>query len=154
MKHDPHCTGCPLCDPEMRTALSAFTRGDYTTYCAWLTKQDAKRGIRTAGARGELRCGITFVDQEDDMETHDRSDRAPDPYAPGIAALLAARGLVDLTKDAVADQIVEMELFRRSWFDLTSTGRMAAAEPATSREHLEAPDPYAATIAKRQEGRR
>lgn len=66
LNHNPHCTGCTKCHPEMRAALSAFTKGDYATYCRWLTAQDAKHGIRTAAARGELRTNIRY--EEDDMK--------------------------------------------------------------------------------------
>lgn len=92
MKHDPNCTGChDCCDPEMRAALSAFTAGDYVTYCRWLTGQDAKNRLRSAGARGELRTNVHF--QEDIM-----TDYTPiDPYAAGLAKIRAASATPEST---------------------------------------------------------
>lgn len=67
--HDQH----PASDPAMREAVAAFARGDYATYCAWLTTQDRKHGLRAAGVRDEFRTNITFTadaKQEDHTMDH------------------------------------------------------------------------------------
>jgi hypothetical protein len=53
----------------MRAALSAFSRGDYETYCSWITKQNR---VRT-------------TTQENTMSDH----TPPDPYEKALAALRA-----------------------------------------------------------------
>jgi hypothetical protein len=129
-------------DADMRAALSALTHGDYDTYCRWLTKQDTKRGIRTAGAGGEMRC----------MSTERRA--APDPYAAGIAKMRAAAGIVDMPRATLVDVIAPMWVFREEFYALASASRAAAANPTTGRVHLDPPDPYKAALDKRhQEGR-
>lgn len=39
--HDPKCSGCPNCNPEMLALLSMSP----AEYCRWLTKQDIKNGV-------------------------------------------------------------------------------------------------------------
>jgi len=51
MAHNPTCSGCPSCNPEMRSLLSMSPE----EYCRWLTEQDRKDGLRSASSRGTLR---------------------------------------------------------------------------------------------------
>ena len=70
---------------------------------------------------------------------------ANDPYAAGIAALRSAGG-ISAPPDDSDQQLRAMAAFRQSFYDMTSTMRIAAESPATGREYSEPPDPYEAAL--------
>src|SRR5687767_12377174 len=82
MTHSHDCD-CATCDPDLRPAMLALTRGDYATY---IRLHDAyQQSFRTAAAHGELRVGIHY--EEDPMNN---SYAPPNPYEPHLATLRAA----------------------------------------------------------------
>ena len=73
--------------------------------CARIAEENRERGLRSAGARHELRTGIH---KEDTM----KNDYAPiDSYAPGIAQLRAANATADsgFAERYAAERLAKME---------------------------------------------
>lgn len=68
----------------------------------------------------------------------------PDAYEPGLFRM---RSDADVAPPADVDaQLKAMSDFREQIYDLTTTSIRAAETPATSKVHLEPPDPYAAAL--------
>jgi hypothetical protein len=113
-----------------------------------IAREDAELGrLRTAG---EFRAGLQYVtdhrQQEDTMTI-------PDPYRAGIERLRTAQ---HITIDSIEDgdpRLAAMAAHRQNFYDLVTTSRRAASEPATSTAHLVPPDGYAEALKRMKEDR-
>jgi hypothetical protein len=112
--------------------------------CARIAREDAELGrLRTAG---EFRAGIRYDEEDTTMTTLD-------PYQAGIERLRTAQGI---TIDNITDndpRLRAMQERRAAFYEHVSTSRRAARQPATSRAHLQPPDPYAEALKAMKEDR-
>ena len=147
MTYDPGCTGCPRCDPEIRAAMSAFSAGDYETYCQWLTRQDENR-MRAAGAHGGLRASLHL--REDHMTDH---YAPPDPYENDLKKLRAAATtpLSTFEERYKAERLRELEA---EYAERDALRPAQRPEPrVTDLSAFVPPDPYRAALDKMKEDR-
>jgi hypothetical protein len=78
----------------------------------------------------------------------------PDPYRAGIEKLRAAQNITITPLEDNDDRLRAMAQRRTEFFEYASASRVAAAQPAISRTHLEAPDGYALALQRRKEEQR
>ena len=133
----PDCQ-CPHCDPEM----AAIMKMSPLQYAGWLTLNSAKS-----------QRALSNTEHRTASQPHVPVD-IPDPYAPGLAQMRAARGLDVPDETGDAERLRAMAAFRESVLGAASTSRAAARFRATSSVHLSPPDGYQIALDKLKEQRR
>jgi hypothetical protein len=122
--HDPNCTGCPTCSELAAAILQNPTNPILITGMG-------NSQLRALAERA-LRSGVPTV----------RDDEVPDAYAPGLATLRAAQPEARTARPDDEAQLHSMANFRARVYEVATSGRDSANTPATSRTHLEPPNPY------------
>jgi hypothetical protein len=143
MPHSPTCTGCYQCDPEMRAAMRAFARGDYETYCRWLSRQN----LRAASSRGELRTNVhqpentmTTVDLHRAIEQRLRRTL---PRTQAFMRIISA----DAEKGTGRVEVYEDGRTRTIPFTFELDGETVVIKNLKTLEHYTPPNPYTEGVA-------